>query len=682
MKASVAGRVRHTHLPKSKALLPLFEAVVNSFQAIEDAGGADHRITITGHREDTLDPEQPGRIESFTVTDTGIGFNDANYDSFDTVDSPYKAGRGGKGLGRFLWLKAFERVDIDSHYWRLGGGGLSRRTFTFVAADTDQECQPQPSNQTTPLTTVKLSGYRQPYRDECPATMEAIAERLIVHFLPLFLNPHGPALTLTDQNSPAIDLRIYFRDNFQAFATQHAFTAAGESFTLSGFRLQGALAEHHELVYGANFREVITERLSRYVPNLRSKLAHPERGPFTYLGFIQGPLLDEKVNSERTDFSIPHEPSVSHSQSADQDDSNSDLFAHEISLKAIRDEALKAVTEDLKPFLDQINTNKEAALETYISETSPQYRVLMKYKAEFIDQIPPMATKPQMEMALHRQLYERQIKLKQEGSRLLNEVVQPQDQVEFYARFDRFVSDENEIGKTALAQYVVHRRLIVGLLEKALSLDAETGQYALEKTVHSLVFPMRTLSDDVPFEQQNLWIIDERLTFHSFLSSDLPLNSIPAWQGSSDSRPDVFVLDIFNQPLVFSEDTQPLGAMVVIEFKKPDRSNYRDEDPVTQVYRMIREIRAGKVKDKSGRYIQPANELIPAYCYILCDLAPQVRVRFENMGARSTPDNMGYYGFNEKLNAYYEVISYQKLLADAKKRNRILFEKLNLPTEH
>ncbi len=50
------------------------------------------------------------------------------------------------------------------------------------------------------------------------------------------------------------------------------------------------------------------------------------------------------------------------------------------------------------------------------------------------------------------------------------------------------------------------------------------------------------------------------------------------------------------------------------------------------------------------------------------------------MGAHRTPDNLGYYGFNETLNAYYEVISYTKLLSDAQKRNRVLFDKLNLPT--
>jgi hypothetical protein len=57
-----------------------------------------------------------------------------------------------------------------------------------------------------------------------------------------------------------------------------------------------------------------------------------------------------------------------------------------------------------------------------------------------------------------------------------------------------------------------------------------------------------------------------------------------------------------------------------------------------------------------------------------------VELRIQNMGARRTPDNLGYYGFNETLNAYYEVISYNKLLSDAGKRNRVLFEKMNLPT--
>lgn len=44
-----------------------------------------------------------------------------------------------------------------------------------------------------------------------------------------------------------------------------------------------------------------------------------------------------------------------------------------------------------------------------------------------------------------------------------------------------------------------------------------------------------------------------------------------------------------------------------------------------------------------------------------------------------TPDNLGYYGYNPKASAYVEIISYAKLLQDAKRRNKILFDKLHLP---
>ncbi len=386
------------------------------------------------------------------------------------------------------------------------------------------------------------------------------------------------------------------------------------------------------------------------------------------------------MNSERTDFSIPREPPAERAVSADEVPvAASDLFVDDISLKAIRDVATVTITEDLKPFLDELNTVKEAALTSYIAEDGPQYRVLLKHKAEILDQISPTASKAEMEMTLHRQLYKRQADLKQEGIRILADAENVQDSQEYYTRFRKFVEDENELGKTALAQYIIHRRVILDLLAKALKQDPETGKYALEKIVHSLIFPMRSTSDDVPFDQQNLWIIDERLTFHSFLSSDQALNTLSEIQSDAESRPDIL---IFNRPLAFSDEAEPLQSIVVIEFKKPDRTNYRDEDPVTQAYRMVREVRDSKMKDKDGRYIRPANANIPAYCYIICDLTPPVELRIQNMGARRTPDNLGYYGFNETLNAYYEVISYTKLLSDAGKRNRVLFEKMNLPTSH
>ena len=53
-----------------------------------------------------------------------------------------------------------------------------------------------------------------------------------------------------------------------------------------------------------------------------------------------------------------------------------------------------------------------------------------------------------------------------------------------------------------------------------------------------------------------------------------------------------------------------------------------------------------------------------------------MRTHCSNAGLLSTADNTGYAGYNPTRRAYYEAISYQKLIADAKKRNEILFDKL------
>ena len=43
-----------------------------------------------------------------------------------------------------------------------------------------------------------------------------------------------------------------------------------------------------------------------------------------------------------------------------------------------------------------------------------------------------------------------------------------------------------------------------------------------------------------------------------------------------------------------------------------------------------------------------------------------------------THDGSGFYGYISGYAAYIEVISFKKLIADAKKRNQAFFDKLNL----
>ena len=114
---NIAGHVDRLPLGEGKALWPVFEAVVNSIQSLEDTEVENKsieiyaerlegkQITITGAEEQT-------HFTNFYITDNGNGFTEENYKSFLEAYSKLKVAKGCKGIGRFLWLKAFDKVEI------------------------------------------------------------------------------------------------------------------------------------------------------------------------------------------------------------------------------------------------------------------------------------------------------------------------------------------------------------------------------------------------------------------------------------------------------------------------------------------------------------------------------------------------------------------------------------------
>ena len=665
MKVDLVGKIKNTQLPRHKALLPMFETVVNAFQAIEDGAGSQSSgcIEIIVVRDPVLTGlDVDGHVNGFSVTDTGVGFDETNLDSFFTSDTQLKVGKGGKGLGRFSWLKAFDHAQVESHYRR--NGTLVKRAFTFTTETDKPAGPPEASPATEPSTTVRLIGMRDPYKEHCPQGLELIGHQLIEHCLPFFIDPQCPKVTIADDRQ-TLDLNAYFRDTFAANATSHNFTVADRTFKMTGLRLYNPHAQQHRLLYAANFREVDADRLDRYLPNLqKARLEEDDGRKFVYLGFVEGQYLDDNVNSERTSFVFPREPSA-------------DGLLDEISLQAIREAALVGVRADLQPFLEEINAQKRETITAYITREAPEYRPLARYIDDFIDRIPPGASGRALEVALHEQMYERQKAIRQESHTLMEDsALQSLKPEEYEAKVNDFIERANELGKSSLAQYVIHRKVILDFLEKSLQSNPATGKYELEEVIHRFIYPMRASSVDVPYEQQNLWIIDERLAYHEYLASDLPLNTAEVLANPSESRPDIM---IFDRALSFTEDQEVLGSLVIVEFKKPARSDYKKEDPVDQVYRLIREIKGGHFKDKNGREIKVQSGQIPAYAYVICDTTKEIEIIAQNKGMLPTPDNLGYYVYNPSLQAYVEIISYTKLLRDAKKRNRILFDKLHLP---
>jgi glycosyltransferase involved in cell wall biosynthesis len=202
--------------------------------------------------------------------------------------------------------------------------------------------------------------------------------------------------------------------------------------------------------------------------------------------------------------------------------------------------------------------------------------------------------------------------------------------------------------------------------------DAE-GNYSSEGVVHDIIFPRREDADTMPFDDHNLWLIDERLNFTRFISSDTPFT------GGTSDRPDLLV---FNHSVVFRGDNEASNPITIFEFKRPKRDDFANpsakDDPIRQIVRYVNAIRDGEYTTPQGRKILVSKNT-PFYGYVICDLTKKVEdwlLREKN--GKPMPDGLGWFLWIDNINLYLEVLSWDKVLRDAKMRNLIFFQKLGV----
>ncbi len=209
--------------------------------------------------------------------------------------------------------------------------------------------------------------------------------------------------------------------------------------------------------------------------------------------------------------------------------------------------------------------------------------------------------------------------------------------------------------------------MIIELLDKKLQLNEE-GKYPNEDIIHDIIIPRKRTTDELRYEDHNLWLIDERLTFHELASSDIPLSDTTT--SKSTDRPDV---------VVFSEmdDDRIAKSVSIIELKKPQRQSFNDNRPTEKVLDYVRLIREEKVKLPNGRPLE-VNETTRFYCYVVCDITDKIKIFAEDGNFATLKGERGYYLYNQKLNTHIEIIAFDKIIIDVKQRHKAFFEKLGV----
>ena len=185
MQIDIKGKINEKRLAYNNTLLPLFEAIVNSIHAIEEGsateiGIIDIDIVRSNQANINFDyvnslPE----IIDFHIKDNGIGFTEKNYDSFNYAHSTYK--KGGKGIGRFTWLRAFKKAEIESRFFEEGKWHLRNFNFELTRQGIEKHTLIDVNGTEKRYTLIKLVGLKDDYRRWCNNKAEDIALKIIEH---------------------------------------------------------------------------------------------------------------------------------------------------------------------------------------------------------------------------------------------------------------------------------------------------------------------------------------------------------------------------------------------------------------------------------------------------------------------------------------------------------------------
>mgnify|MGYP001499173872 FL=1 len=400
MQIDIKGKINEKKLAYSNTLLPLFEAIVNSIQAIdEESATKPGIIEIDIIRSNQKGLELDGQenlpdIVDFIIKDNGIGFNEANYESFNYAHSTYK--KGGKGIGRFTWLRAFQRAEIESRFREHGHWALRKFNFEPTKKGIEKHTKEQVNTTQERYTIVKLKGLKQDYRKWCNSKSEDIALKIIEHTFIYFLNEDCPRIFINDMGKQIIvnDLFLLFTNGQ---VTIRPLKIRKHEFKLSIVKLYSSKVDN-KIHYCANNREVLIDKLSTDIPELDNFLNDKEGHNFSIAVYVEGDFLDENVNEERTTI----------------------VFGKgevEFPDQTSQEELRKAITELLlTEFEDQIVQLSETRfnkVKEFVSN-HPRYKQLLKYKPEKLRKIPSTLSEDKMELEVFKIQQELELDVKKE----------------------------------------------------------------------------------------------------------------------------------------------------------------------------------------------------------------------------------------------------------------------------
>ncbi|MCK1602609.1 sensor histidine kinase [Bradyrhizobium sp. 166] len=626
-------------------LLPVLEAISNAMHGVEERFGEDGRTngTVDIHFHDWNNPSK----FKVSVSDNGAGLNDENYRSFKTPFTGHKLRLKGRGFGRFIAFKVFARVVYESRYAFLTAEDT--RSFRFNIEEEREFALLEIAPEFTG-TGLRVT-YDQPLTTWHDLIRQldkgSIANEIGGHFLPYFLYRWLPEITIRfDQEAP-IDIRSRFGAMFVQFDAGSISVEIDGSLEQANYSLarvrRSQQFKSHCLLLSAADRIVGSPR------DLSAKIgsqffADEDGEKYVVIAVVRSEAFENRLNDARTGINVS--PRVLE-----------DIFSK------ISDVIQSKELSQIEKIKDEQSSDLEGAL-----KENPILRLGLRGRSvkEYVAAKPNNWSSEEFVSDLAIERY-------RATNDLAKQIVSAAANAENYEReIKNIVEQIDESKKEALAEYVIHRRNIIELVEAARKFQGD-GRHAPEDAIHDLVFKRFNDNVSLNYFEHNLWLVDDALAFMPYISSDRTLHG-----GRRRSGDKVTDLLFFDDSMVLGDENAQ--TLTVVEFKRPSRNDYvfgsEKNDPILQVINTVsKATAAGGLAKTDGTHFSFAGA-VRKIAYIIADLTPSLIGVLQQHDFINDWNPRIFVRYHANQRVFIQAFGYETLLENAKKRNQAFFSVL------
>lgn len=627
-------------------LLPTLEAVSNAMHGI----AARHGPTAAqaGKVEIKIDQANDPSEILISITDNGIGLNEENYRSFKTPFSGHKLKARGRGFGRFVAFKVFDRILYSTRFETTDSP--QTRTFRFDLRQANELIffDGEPDYAGIGMR-VEYNKPLDQWHDLIRSLDQSeVADHIASHFLPEFLYGWLPEITLQFDDGEPQSITARFKSIFvetDKGTIEVAIEGREETLDYSLARVPKTKSfKNHSLLFAAAERIVGTPR------DLTNVLGQPhfsdaKGDSYIIIGVVRGEAFESRLNDARTNITLsPGEIEDIVTTLADRiQEGESDQIAK---IKRKQSEELSGALQE-----------------------NPILRLGLRGQsvAEYVARKPNGWTAQQFvsDLAIHRW----------RASKDLTKAISiaAASEESYGETIKDLVSRIDQENKEALAEYVVHRKRVIELVEAARRYQDGTTRHAPEDVIHDLIFRRFSDTAELGYFEHNLWLIDDALAFLPYVTSDRTAKGAGRQKG--DKVPD---LAFFDDSLVLGDNDGT--TVTIVEFKKPSRDDYAfgpaKSDPVIQVLDTLElAVRAGGVTRTDGTHMS-FDGVVRRFGYIIADLTPTLRTVLRKHDFSNDQNPRMFFRYRDSEKILIQVMGYDTLVENAKKRNQAFFSVL------